>query len=121
MVAVALLIIVLVGIALLAVLFRKNPGVRDAIKGVLSRPVGPAPGTPPVTQPPAPPRLKWNWFAFLLGPLWYLFHGLWVHFTLLAGMVVLSGGLLLPFIWLYCALKADEDLLEHRLTRFSVY
>ncbi|MDR7433530.1 MAG: DUF2628 domain-containing protein [Armatimonadota bacterium] len=121
MIAVFVLFVAIVAIALLVVMFQKSPKMRASIGGFLEKPLGPPMTAPPLTQPPAPPRLKWNWFAFLLGPLWYLFHGLWVHFILLAGMLVLSGGLLLPFIWLYCALKADEDLFEHRLTRFSAY
>jgi len=70
---------------------------------------------------PLPPRLRVNWLALVLGPLWYLLVGLWVHGVILLTLVFLSGGLLLPLVWLYAALKADEDLLDARLMRRSVY
>ncbi len=68
-----------------------------------------------------PPRLSWNWAAAVFGPFWYLAMGLWAHFAALASMVLLSGGLLAPLIWLYCALKANEDLWEDRKARWSAY
>ena len=70
---------------------------------------------------PLPPRLRVNWLALLLGPFWYVLTGLWVHGVILLTLVFLSGGLLLPLVWLYAALKADEDLLDARLWRRSVY
>lgn len=70
---------------------------------------------------PSPRRLGWNWPAFILGPFWYLFRGLWVHGTILLALVFVSGGLFAPLVWLYAALKADEDLLEFRIARKSVY
>lgn len=76
---------------------------------------------PDVTDHNPPPRLSWNWAAALLGPFWYLWQGLWAHFCALAAVVLLSGGLLLPFVWLYCALKANEDLWELRKARWSAY
>jgi hypothetical protein len=68
-----------------------------------------------------PPRLSWNWAAALLGPFWYLWRGLWAHFCVLVATVLLSGGLLLPFVWLYCAVKANEDAWEYRKARWSAY
>ncbi len=68
-----------------------------------------------------PPRLSWNWAAAAFSPFWYLAMGLWAHFVALASMVLLSGGLLAPLIWLYCALKANEDLWEARKARWSAY
>jgi hypothetical protein len=68
-----------------------------------------------------PPRLSWNWAAALLGPFWYLWRGLWAHFCALTAVVLLSGGLLAPFVWLYCAVKANEDLWELRKARWSAY
>jgi hypothetical protein len=70
-------------------------------------------------NPPA--RLSWNWAAALLGPFWYLWRGLWAHFCALSAVVLLTGGLLAPFVWLYCALKANEDLWELRKARWSAY
>ena len=70
---------------------------------------------------PLPPRLRVNWVALVLGPFWYFLVGLWVHGVILLTLVFLSGGLLLPLVWLYAALKADEDLLDAHLMRRSVY
>jgi hypothetical protein len=68
-----------------------------------------------------PPRLRINGLALVLGPIWYFLVGLWVHGVILLSIIFLSGGLLLPFVWLYAALKADEDLLDARLMKRSVY
>lgn len=68
-----------------------------------------------------PPRLGVNWLALILGPLWYFLVGMWVHGSILISIAFLSGGLLAPFVWLYAGLKANEDLLDHRLARRSVY
>jgi hypothetical protein len=68
-----------------------------------------------------PPKLGWNWGAFFLGPVWYFFHGLWVHAVILTILIVLSGGILLPFVMLYGGLKANETLEDARLARHSVY
>lgn len=70
---------------------------------------------------PMPRRLSWNWLAFIFGPFWYVARGLWVHATIMFGLILLSGGLLLPFVWLYCALKANEDGLEFRIAERSFY
>lgn len=89
----------------------------------LSRPVrDPAAGLETdVTDRMPPPRLSWNWAAALFGPFWYLYQGLWAHFCVLAATAFLSGGLLLPFVWIYCAVKANEDLWEFRKARWSAY
>jgi len=70
---------------------------------------------------PLPPRLKINWWGLVLGPFWYLAKGLWVHASILLTIVFLSGGILLPFVWLYAGLKADEDLLDARIMWKSYY
>ncbi len=70
---------------------------------------------------PYPRRLQINWLALILGPVWYLLVGLWVHATILLSLLLLSGGLLFPIVWLYCGLKASEDLLEFRIARHNVY
>jgi len=100
------------------------PGrVARRIRGMLAREVPlPARGDPPdLYYRPSPAQLKWNWAALILGPLWYLIQGLWVHAVILATLVFVSGGLLAPLVWLYAALKADEDLLEFRIARKNVY
>lgn len=68
-----------------------------------------------------PPRLEWNWFALVFGPFWYLWKGLWVHAGILLSIVFLSGGVLIPFVWLYAGLKANEDLLDARIMWRSYY
>jgi len=70
---------------------------------------------------PLPPRLHVNWWALLLGPFWYLARGLWVLASLLFTIVLLSGGILIPFVWLYAGLKADEDLVDARIAQRSYY
>lgn len=68
-----------------------------------------------------PPKLGWNWGAFFLGPLWYLGRGLWVHAVFLTILLLLSGGILLPVVMLYGALKANETLEDARLARHSLF
>lgn len=70
---------------------------------------------------PLPPRLHINWWALFLGPFWYLAKGLWVHASILFTIVLLSGGILVPFVWLYAGLKAEEDLLDARIAQRSYY
>jgi hypothetical protein len=68
-----------------------------------------------------PRRLSLNVPALILGPIWYLATGLWAHASIMVTLVFLSGGLLAPIVWLYCGLKANEDLLEFRVARESLY
>lgn len=70
---------------------------------------------------PLPPRLGINWWALVFGPFWYLARGMWVHASILLTIAFLSGGILIPFVWLYAGLKADEDLLDARIMRKSYY
>ncbi|HEY3247117.1 MAG TPA: DUF2628 domain-containing protein [bacterium] len=76
---------------------------------------------PPLYHRAMPRRLSWNWPAFIFGPFWYVARGLWVHATIMFGLILLSGGLLVPFVWLYCALKANEDGLEFQIQERSFY
>ncbi len=68
-----------------------------------------------------PPKLGWNWWAFFLGPLWFLFEGLWIHTIILVILIGLSGGILLPFTMIYSGAKANETLVDFRLARHSFY
>lgn len=70
---------------------------------------------------PLPPRLQVNWLALILGPFWYFLRGMWVHGFILLTLAFLSAGLLVPLIWLYAGLKANEDLLDARIMRRSYY
>ena len=68
-----------------------------------------------------PGKLGWNWGAFFLGPIWFLLEGLWVYAIILTVLILLSGGILLPFVMLYSALKANETLADKRLAQHTVY
>jgi len=68
-----------------------------------------------------PPKLGWNWWAFFLGPIWFLAEGLWIYAIILTLLVGLSGGILLPFAMLYSGAKATEALVDFRLARHSFY
>jgi hypothetical protein len=46
---------------------------------------------------------------------------LWGHFLTLVTIVFLTGGLLAPAVWLYCAVKANEDYFEFKIARWSFY
>ncbi len=95
-----------------------------AVRKVLDLPVGLGREEDPLQtlyHRPMPPRLQVNWWALLLGPFWYLATGLWTHAVILFTIVLFSGGLLAPLVWLYAGLKANEDLLEARIVRRSYY
>lgn len=68
-----------------------------------------------------PPKLGWNWWAFFLGPIWYIAEGLWVHAIILILLIGLSGGILWPFAAVYAGAKANETLVDFRLARDSFY
>ncbi len=98
--------------------------IADGIRKILNTPVGFQRREEPIPKlyhRPMPRRLSWNWLAFILGPFWYVARGLWVHATIMFGLILLSGGVLVPFVWLYCALKATEDGLEFQIQERSFY
>ncbi len=98
--------------------------IAGGIRNVLEFPVGLTRRDDPLASlyhESLPPRLQWNWWAVVFGPFWYFAKGLWVHGVILVSIVFLSGGVLLPFVWLYAGLKANEDLLEFRVARRSYY
>ena len=43
-----------------------------------------------------PPKLGWNWGAFFLGPIWYLFQGLWVYTIILTCLLAILMLVLRP-------------------------
>jgi hypothetical protein len=100
---------------------RPLAGVRRLLDTQLGFTVGPRtdPGT--LYYRDYPRRLSLNVPALILGPVWYLLAGLWAHASILIALVGLTGGLLAPVVWVYCGLKANEDLLEFRIARDSVY
>lgn len=113
----------LVALAVILWIAYSRARVAVAIRRALAREVPvPVRGDPPdLYDRPFPPRLSWNWAALILGPIWYVVHGLWVHAIVLASLTFLSGGLLAPLVWLYAGLKGSEDLLEFRIAHRSVY
>jgi hypothetical protein len=115
------IVLIVVAIALWIGYSRAAPARR--IRGALAREVPlPARADPAdLYFRPFPPKLGWNWAAAVLGPLWYFLQGLWVHGAILLGLAFATGGLLIPLVWLYAALKAEEDLLEFVIARKSVY
>ena len=68
-----------------------------------------------------PAKLGWNWGAFFLGPIWFLLEGLWVYAIILTVLILLSGGILLPFVMLYSGLKANETRADQKLAQHTVY
>lgn len=94
------------------------------VRRILDTPIGRQRADDPLNtlyHEPLPPRLGWNWWALIFGPLWYFAVGLWVHGTILLTLAFMSGGILVPFVWLYSGLKANEDLLEFRIAKRSYY
>ncbi len=57
----------------------------------------------------------WNWFALFIGPFWYIFNGLLKKGIILLVIVIISIGLAAPFVWIYCAVRANPDLYEKKL------
>jgi hypothetical protein len=67
------------------------------------------------------PSGGWSWSALLLGPFWYLSHGLTKKGLFLLAIALLSVGLAAPFIWVYCAVRAKTDFYECHLSDRSRY
>ncbi len=99
--------------------FRPAKWIRHALNREIALPARGDPAD--LYYRPSPRKLGWNWAALVLGPFWYFLQGLWVHGAILLSLVFVTGGLFIPLVWLYAALKADEDLLEFRIARKSVY
>jgi hypothetical protein len=60
-------------------------------------------------------KIVWNWAAFLLGALWYLYRGMWVKALIYAAVAIFSGGFLILPLWIYGGLMGTYDLwLLHR-------
>lgn len=57
-------------------------------------------------------KLSWNWLAFLLGPLWYFIHGLWLPGLIMIVVLFMSGFIFVLPIAIYCGIRFDEDLQE---------
>ena len=59
----------------------------------------------------------WSWFAFLFGPLWYLYKGMIKKgiIILIVGTVMASiiPGIGAVAVWIYCGFKGNEDFDEY--------
>jgi hypothetical protein len=60
-------------------------------------------------------KIVWNWAAFLLGALWYLYRGMWAKALIYVAVAIFSGGFLILPLWIYGGLMGTYDLwLLHR-------
>ncbi|OFV80407.1 MAG: hypothetical protein A2W26_01190 [Acidobacteria bacterium RBG_16_64_8] len=59
----------------------------------------------------------WSLPALLLGPFYYLGHGLWVKGLILLTLALVTLGLGAPIIWLYCGWRATSDIYERNLSK----
>jgi hypothetical protein len=64
-------------------------------------------------------KVAWNWAAFLLGALWYLYRGMWAKALIYVAVAFFSGGMLAIPVWIYGGLMGTYDyyLLQRRGTQ----
>ena len=55
-------------------------------------------------------KASFNWAAFLLGPIWYLYHGMWKKALILIGVSFLTFAIATPLIWAYAGIASNYDL-----------
>ncbi|MBC8383727.1 MAG: DUF2628 domain-containing protein [Candidatus Cloacimonetes bacterium] len=63
----------------------------------------------------------WSWSAFILGPFWYIAHGLILRGLFLILITIVTIGFGLPVIWVYCGIRANSDYFENQLKSHSKY
>lgn len=51
----------------------------------------------------------WNWAAFIFAPFWYLAKGMWLKALLMFGILILTGGLAVALVWIYCGAFGNWD------------
>jgi hypothetical protein len=61
-------------------------------------------------NPQSGPQFKFNWGAFLFGPFWYFFRGLWLKGLLYFAVIFGSAGFLVWLPWIYSFSFATYDL-----------
>jgi hypothetical protein len=54
-------------------------------------------------------KVAWNWAAFLLGALWYLYRGMWAKALIYFAVAFFTGGLLVIPVWIYGGLMGTHD------------
>lgn len=64
-------------------------------------------------------KRAWHWPAFLLGPIWYLTHGMIRKGTWLSVICLVTLFVALPFILLYCGTRGLGDLYNLELQEKS--
>ena len=55
-------------------------------------------------------KVSFNWAAFLLGPIWYFYHGMWKKALILMGASILTFAIATPLIWAYAGIASNYDL-----------
>lgn len=55
-------------------------------------------------------RASFNLAAFLFGPIWYIYHGMWKKALILIGASILTFAVATPLIWAYSGLASNYDL-----------
>ena len=55
-------------------------------------------------------KVSFNWVAFLLGPIWYFYHGMWKKALIQMGASFVTLGFIAPLIWIYNGMAANYDL-----------
>jgi hypothetical protein len=66
-------------------------------------------------------QIVWNWAAFLLGALWYLYRGMWAKALIYAAIAIFSGGFLIIPLWIYAGLRGTYDLYLLRRTATQLW
>ena len=51
----------------------------------------------------------WNWAAFFFGAIWYLVKGIWVKGLAICLVALLTHGLAIPVLWVYCGVFGNWD------------
>ena len=51
----------------------------------------------------------WNWAAFFFGALWYLVNAIWVKGLAICLIALLTHGLAIPVLWVYCGVFGNWD------------
>lgn len=57
-------------------------------------------------------EIDWSWPAFFLGPLWYLWHGIWLQAAIMLLVIILGNWIMLLPVGIYCGLRFNEDVQE---------
>jgi apolipoprotein N-acyltransferase len=56
-------------------------------------------------------------WAFLFGFFYFILHGIWTHATIYVCVVLFTGGIAAPFLWVGYAVGAKSILINHYASR----